>query len=51
MDLKLTNSEKALIIAIRDRFQFGIVEVVVKDGKPKYIKRAWESEDLDLTKE
>ena len=45
-NLTLNNKEKALIIAIRTRFQYGEVIVVVKGGSPVYIKQAWESKDL-----
>lgn len=45
--MQLNNCEKALIIVIRTKFKHGIVEVMVRDGKPVYIKRAWESEELD----
>ena len=45
--MDLNNGEKALIIAIRTKFQYGTVEVLVRDGKPIRIKRAWESEELD----
>lgn len=44
---KLNKYEKALIIAIRTKFRFGEVIVMVKDGRPVYIKRAWESDNLD----
>ena len=46
--LVLNNHEKALIIAIRTKFKFGEVTVMVKDGRPVYIKRAWESDNLDV---
>jgi hypothetical protein len=43
----LSLNEKALILAIRERFRYGEVIVIVKNGKPVYIKRAWESDNLD----
>ena len=46
-EFKITDNEKALIIAMRTKFDYGTVEVVVKGGEPKYIKRAWESAQLD----
>jgi len=50
--MELSKHEKALIIAIRTKFQFGEVTIVVKDGTPVYIKQAWISLNLkeDLTK-
>lgn len=53
--LELHKNEVALILAIRKKFRHGEVIVIVRDGVPQYIKRAWESldfihpEDVDLT--
>lgn len=43
--LTLTDREKWLIIAIRERFRFGDVTIVMRDGVPQRIKRAFETED------
>ena len=52
MVIELNKNEIALILAIRKRFQHGEVIIVVRNGIPQYIKRAWESLDFikpDLT--
>jgi hypothetical protein len=46
MVLELHKNEVALILAIRKRFRHGEVIVIVRDGIPQYIKRAWESLDF-----
>ena len=50
--LELNDHEVALIIAMRKRFRHGEVVVMMRDGMPQYIKKAWPSEELskpDLT--
>jgi hypothetical protein len=52
MIIELHEREIALIIALRKRFRHGEVVVMMRDGVPQYIKKAWPSEDLskpDLT--
>lgn len=55
MILELHPNEVALILAIRKRFRHGEVVMVVRNGVPQYIKKAWESldflhpDDQDLT--
>jgi len=44
--LELHKNEVALILALRKRFRHGEVIVIVRDGLPQYIKRAWESLDF-----
>ena len=36
----------ALILALRGRFAHGEVVVMMRDGSPQYIKRAWENDVL-----
>lgn len=50
--LELNDHEVALIIAMRKRFRHGEVVIMMRDGSPQYIKKAWPSEELnkpDLT--
>lgn len=42
----LSPKEQALIIALRGKFGHGEVIVVMRDGVPQYIKRAWENDGL-----
>lgn len=46
MVVELHQNELALILAIRRRFKHGEVVVMVRNGIPQYIKRAWESLDF-----
>jgi hypothetical protein len=46
MVVELHQNELALILAIRRRFKHGEVIIVVRNGIPQYIKRAWESLDF-----
>lgn len=41
----LSVKEVWLIVALRERWRFGDVIIVMRDGVPQRIKRAWESED------
>jgi len=48
----LNNNEKALIIALRTKFRFGEVIILMRDGVPQIIKKAWistELRDISLT--
>ena len=44
--IDLHPQEMALIQAIRHRWRFGDVTIVVKDGLPFRLKRVWENIDL-----
>ena len=39
--------ELALILAIRNKFQYGEIVVIVRDGRPQYIKSAWVNDHLE----
>lgn len=43
---ELSQSELNLIFYIRNRFRFGDITIVVRDGKPFRIIKAFESTDL-----
>jgi hypothetical protein len=49
--VNISDKELALLIALRKRFRHGEVILVVRDGIPQYIKRAWESDDLTVIEE
>ena len=44
--ISLNDHEVALILAIRKRFRHGEIVLMVRDGIPQYIKKAWSSEEL-----
>ena len=39
--MQLNDNEKALIIALRTRFQHGEVIIMMRDGIPQRVKKAW----------
>lgn len=45
--IKLTIREELLILALRNRWKHGEVIVVMRDGQPVRIKKAWDSEDIE----
>lgn len=47
--IKLHPKELALIIALRNKFPFGEVHIIMRDGVPQRIKKAWEFDDLELS--
>jgi len=53
-DLELNANEYFLIMALRHRFRYNEVIIMMRDGVPQHIRHAWESEDLSksvLTKD
>ena len=44
--VEISSNEKMLLIALRERFTHGEVVIVVREGEPQYIKRAWENEEF-----
>ncbi len=49
--IKLHPKELTLIIALRNKFPFGEVHIIMSDGIPQRIKKAWEFDNLDLSTE
>lgn len=52
-ELKLSDNEKALIIALRTKFCYGEVIIMMRDGIPQRVKKAWvftELRDIPLDK-
>lgn len=45
-ELQLSAKEYELILAIRERWRFGEITLVVRDGQPQYLKRVLEIDDL-----
>ena len=45
-EMQVSPKEMALILALRGRFAHGEVVVMMRDGSPQYIKRAWENDVL-----
>lgn len=48
--LEVSAKERLLIIALRSRFNYGEVIIIMRDGEPQYVKRAWDSDDLQKQK-
>jgi len=44
--MELNDNEKALILALRNRFRYGDVIIVMRDGIPQRIKQAWVFKEL-----
>ena len=47
--INLHPKELALILALREKFPFGDVVIVMRDGVPQMIKQALIFDDLDLS--
>lgn len=46
-DSNLEREEILLILAMRKKFMYGEIIVIVHDGKPRRIKRAFETQELE----
>lgn len=46
--VQLHEKELALILALRNKFPFGDVTILMRDGVPQRIKQAWVFDDLAL---
>lgn len=44
---ELNFKEYCLIMALRHRFRYNEVIIMMRDGVPQHIRHAWESEDLE----
>ena len=49
--INLHPKELALILALREKFPYGEVIIVTRDGIPQRIKQAWIFDDLQLSPE
>lgn len=45
--VELHEREAALIAALRFKFTFGEVVIVMRDGVPQFVKSAWVNDQLD----
>lgn len=46
--IELKPKEVALILALRNKFPFGEVTIIMKDGVPLRLRKAYEFDDLVL---
>lgn len=44
--IELKPKEVALILALRNKFQFGEVTIIMKDGVPLRLRKAYEFDEL-----